>query len=607
MDIKHSTILSLYREYYAVDVKVDGTLHLHSRILNIFQRVFRYFFGAYDNTIWTEKKSTRISQLYPEAWKKIEKQIINSSVFQKVFKIPKTIDATLTYLEGGEFYNEHDETKIVDTLHWILDNYEFSEDDTKKLMKDFILNLINKSRILAMKYERTYLSWIETLNKEQLKTYIQLLPKKKNDAPLLYHLRQEFSAAALTGKTDSKRIGKRIRIAFSTFTAEHAKAVYTCDEFWNLLEKYPAESAESLKPEALAIIAKKKSKHKYFLKKMIPRLPEDDLLYEKLLALAPYTTHDIELVLTAKAGRLGSELKKEIVKNMNTGLHNPVHDIQLDNNSLENVKSRNSRSFSFQLRNQRNSACEIIPNKPSVPRRPSWTDDQCIDFLKVKKYTSTNDEIGEEVVFHWLLEHEDLYNDDESMRCAFDAFIKYSFSKTMYAENITELLLQLNKSQLSFFVVLLGDQMIDRLWDLEAKFTVSQTNVEKKVERLKTIVDTLSEEQFQASLDIVKFYEILRLYPEELGPLFTTEQWKLFASHTSRDDEILTAITAMVSKSELETDQDLPHKLEAICDLLKLRNENIEMRVLRDNLRFQVRAKLRYCPKKIQKKLLANL
>lgn len=180
MNINHATPLSFYREFYAVDVKTDGTLDLHVRVLNIFQRILRYLFGAYNNTLWNQQKSTQIKQQHPEEWKKIEDKILSRVVFKQVFKIDKDIEDIQAYLENKEFLNEQNESKIIDTLLWVLDNHEECD---RELVKEFIRDLVKKSRALSMNYERTYTSWLETLSEKQLAVYIQIAPKKRRRFP----------------------------------------------------------------------------------------------------------------------------------------------------------------------------------------------------------------------------------------------------------------------------------------------------------------------------------------------------------------------------------------------------------------------------------------
>ncbi len=89
MKIDHASTFSFNREFYSVDFNQAGEPELHSRILNIFQRVLRFLFGAYSDTIWNQKKSTELSKKFPDAWKAIENQIVDDDLFEKVFKIAR--------------------------------------------------------------------------------------------------------------------------------------------------------------------------------------------------------------------------------------------------------------------------------------------------------------------------------------------------------------------------------------------------------------------------------------------------------------------------------------------------------------------------------------
>lgn len=89
MKINHGSRLDFTREFYAINVKEDGTLDIKIQKLNIFQRLLRTVFGAYSSTIWNATKSIKLIQSSPEAWKKINETITDPTVFKSVFKCEK--------------------------------------------------------------------------------------------------------------------------------------------------------------------------------------------------------------------------------------------------------------------------------------------------------------------------------------------------------------------------------------------------------------------------------------------------------------------------------------------------------------------------------------
>ena len=90
MQINHGHRGDFQRQFFAVNVDKAGDVQIRVRTLNIFQRVLRYVFGAYKDTIWNKSKSSELKEKNPTAWKKIEAEISDSTMFKKVFKIEKT-------------------------------------------------------------------------------------------------------------------------------------------------------------------------------------------------------------------------------------------------------------------------------------------------------------------------------------------------------------------------------------------------------------------------------------------------------------------------------------------------------------------------------------
>ena len=212
-------------------------------------------------------------------------------------------------------------------------------------MELFISNLTEKCLVNDSKEESCYMHWIESFNAEQFSQYVKLLQIEGSNfilhddvvhSPLFFHLKQEFFLASLTGGSTSDKIAKRVEIIFSTFTTQHGKALCYNDDFWSLIFKYPEQSAKSLKTEVLSEIAKNTKRHKVDFAKMIPFLPSDQLLADKLNAIAPLATPDIESVLKSKALQLNfipcelddspvkrSAIKKEVSQKIKDGLKTP--------------------------------------------------------------------------------------------------------------------------------------------------------------------------------------------------------------------------------------------------------------------------------------------
>ena len=64
--IDHAEITSWNREFYSVEINPkNGDLSVEKRVLNIFERVLRYFFGEHENTIFSQHKIDELASNHP--------------------------------------------------------------------------------------------------------------------------------------------------------------------------------------------------------------------------------------------------------------------------------------------------------------------------------------------------------------------------------------------------------------------------------------------------------------------------------------------------------------------------------------------------------------
>lgn len=533
----------------------------------------------------------------------------------------------LDYLTNKGIRSENDQTKMDQMFHWVLDHAEDSPPSAKQMMQEFIADFAKKSETEEMKHEGSYIRWIERLSPKKVTAYAQLLYTEGNPPPLFYHLKKEHQAAQLTGKSSSDRIGDRLKLIFSTFTPLHAHALTNCDDFWNLVYKFPEQAAESLQADVLAIIGRNKKRHKTELKMLVPRLPEDGQLFHKLNAIAPHTSDQIEQELKFKAERLlhfdyavqesilatkeqKKTLRNQVVNTINLGLKNHHLEMQKladDKKSDDSKKSSKppAKKWAPVGQKQPGPKAATITN-PVIKPKPLWPDAQCLSFLKEKVYKDKADTEAEDIVFDWILNREHLF-DDDCHRLDFIAFIEFTLSKPLYIETTLERLQLMSPAQFLFFLKLLGRERIEIYWHLESKFIVALSHEQKKISRLKTAIAALSEEQFQTSIQVKKFLELLRNYPKFLGPVLTSDRWGIMAAQLEREKDILLTLTQLVAKADPDDDREIPEKLRKISHLAKSRPELPEKEELRQALKREIEMKLILCPSVIRKEISAAL
>lgn len=539
---------------------------------------------------------------------------------------PQTEEETehLTYLADRSIQSEKDENIIDEMLHWVLAHAEQSSTATQELMKQFITDVIDKSRSQEiMEMDGAYIRRIETLSPENLKIYAQLLDLKGGRLPpLFYHLQKEHQSWPNGGDSNKKLVGERLKIIFSTFTPAHAEVLTAVNDFWNLLYLFPAEAAASLKPEVLAILAKNKKRHALELKKLVACIPEDDQLFEKLNAIAPQTSDPLEMALQLKAERLihseytlqGSPATPEQKKALKQQSHHKIK-AGLDNHRMEKKKEEadalktpvkpSPKKWVPKTPSKNDSPkSEIVP-APVMPK-PQWSDDKCLSYLKDKPFAQLDDPEAEEIVFDWILNQEHFF-EVESLPPEIIAFIEFTLSKPLYIEATRARLEKMSEDQHRFFVKLLGSKRIETLWTLEATFLFALSSETNKISRLKTALEALSDEQWQASMGCEKFFEILRIYPEFMGSTLTTAEWEAIAARSDKEKVVLPTLTQLISKMNTDEDKEFPHKLHAVTGLVKKPSGEDEHAELRKALRHEIEKKLILCPSDIRKAISALL
>lgn len=530
----------------------------------------------------------------------------------------------LTYLSDRSVLSEKDQNKIDEMLHWVLTHADQSTPTTKELMKQFITDTVEKSRSQEiMESDGAYIRRIETLSPENLRIYVQLLDFQGSRLPpLFYHLQKEHQSVPNGGDSNKKLVGERLKIIFPTFTPAHAEVLTAVNDFWNLLYVFPIEAAASLKPEVLAILAKNKKRHSLELKKLVPAIPEDHQLFEKLNAIAPHASDPLEMALQLKAERLihsnytlhGSPatpeqkkaLKQQSHHNIKAGLEN--HRLEKEKEAAEALKTPvkpSPKKWVPKTPAKDDSPKIEIETAPIIPK-PQWRDDQCVSYLKEKPYTQNEDKDAEEIVFDWILNREHLF-DDESFRPELIAFIEFTVSNPLYIETTRVRLERMSKAQHRYFVKLLGTERIETLWTLEATCLFALSSETNKISRLKTALNSLSDVQWNASIGCEKFFEVLRIYPKFMGSALTTAQWGAIAARIDKEKVVLSTLAQLVYKMDTDEDKEFPHKLHAITGLVKKPSGADEHTELRKALRHEIEKKLILCPADIRKVISALL
>jgi hypothetical protein len=572
-----------------------GIANLALAVLNVVIRIVRAIFSFFFPCCFTQSMQDEIPSEdkipLPHHPKVKEKE-----------ELTNLISLAMTDFEGH----------IHEVFEWILSQPDPIGPTTKTELEQLMANAAKKSESKEVMEEGAYVRWLETLKPDRLKIYAQLLQTKGSPSPLFFHLQKEHQAAKLTWGSNLAIIGKRMAIIFSVLNKEHAEVLTTLNDFWNLIYIFPEEAAANLKPDVLAIIARNKSRHKMEFKRLIPRLPENSELLEKLEAIAPHASQDIELALTLKTERVlyckfdiqdvpataeqKTALKKALNKKIQEGLkEHRIEMAEKGQKAKEDCKTplkTPAKKWVSATPTKKNDSPQPTPLMP-LPK-PQWPDENCISYLKNKKYQNIQDSEAEDIVFDWVFNKEHLFN-DENLRQEVIDFVTHTLTNPLYLETTRYRLQGMSEDHLRYYVKLLGTERIEILWSLEATFGFSLSNEASKISRLKVVLASLSDEQFQASIQCAKFLEILRIHPKVLGPILKPIHWEAIAANYKQEEDILSTLAQMVAKMDIDEDTDFPAKLLVVSGLVKERLQDGNS-LPRMALREEIERKLILCP-----------
>lgn len=531
----------------------------------------------------------------------------SESVDDKSTEIPTESNDPIAYIAKKQILLEKDQATAERMVLWVLTNAEESQKDQWQSMQQFISDFAKRSETVELGTEGAYCQWLESLTPEQLSKYAKLLQTTGSPPSLSYHLKREHQAAKLTGQSTLEKVCARLKIVFSTFTDTQGEALEDNHDFWSLIGLFPDTAAETLQADVLAHLAQNLERHPEF-KKLLGLLPEDDQLLQRLEAIAPHASEVIEKELSGMTMRLKEHrkgLRRELSQKIKKGVDSNRNSMQLIDSARKSVQAKdlaNEKAAKLRKKEARKETTEPIEEKPKI----LLPDDQCISYLTVKSYEGREDTETEDQLFEWILNREALY-EDASFRTDIDKFITFTLSKPLYIETTEMRLKRMTTDQLEFFIKLLGEKNIATLWNLEAKNDYSQSEETNKIIRLRTVISTLSDEQFQTSLRCDKFFEVLRNYPKNLGQHLSIAQWKVLAGQNEREAVVLKTFFQLVFKLNTDEHPEFPQKLHAICHLVKGCSTADENQQLKIALKNEIERKLKLCPKPIRSQIGAIL
>ncbi|HIC7356930.1 TPA: hypothetical protein ACW6D3_000225 [Legionella pneumophila] len=336
----------------------------------------------------------------------------------------------------------------------------------------------------------------------------------------------------------SKRENRKNKFAFmlEALSEEQLKASFDSPDFLNLLNKdsYIEAAANTLHRKQLALFASNSKRHD-ILNLMIKKLKPSAYLLGKLVSVMPYATTKIKIALIAQIAHLphSASFKIELAKLaehyivMNTQTHIKRYQ------SLPALPSNTTHS------------------KPPLSKWSSVT--------AISKPIYTNIPVGKE---DWT---------DE----AFDAFLR-ELNATTYIIHEKKIINDLNSlpdHRIKMIVEKASSpdykDILKHLWMIESKTINHKSFIENRKNRLKIVLENLSESQLKSSIEDNKFWDIFRNtqepYCKMAAKILSPRQFEIIISNATLERHSDFAVIISQIKKDNSADKERLKKIiEAI-------------------------------------------
>ncbi|MCW8400798.1 hypothetical protein OQJ26_18610 [Legionella sp. PATHC038] len=329
---------------------------------------------------------------------------------------------------------------------------------------------------------------------------------------------------------------RKFAVMLDALSEEQLKASFESPDFLKILNKdnYIAAAANTLSRKQLELFASNSKGHD-ILNAMIKKLKPGPYTLGKLVSILPFATGKVREALIDQLAHLACPASFKIKL---TQLAD--HYIKINNQiALKEAEALKSSTTTHLTRSN------TAPSKWTVhlPAKPVYT------HLVVPKK-------------EWADQALEAFISDLN---AEDYIIK--------SEKLFEDLMSLPDHQIKIIVERASSpdfkNLLQHLWQIDSKTTNHLSYIENRSNRLKIVLETLSEEQLKSSLKEIKFWEIFRNTQEPYGKMaagvLSPQQFATIIAHASIDRHIdFAVLITQISKDSPAEKQRLHQILEAV-------------------------------------------
>lgn len=411
------------------------------------------------------------------------------------------------------------------------------EDNVTRVKEHYIERLIGIIKN-PLQPDNDFWGRLEQMAPKDIKLFVSKLSpikEKKHSSSELDYLWGQFNSFEFE---PSKRENKKNKFAMmlEALSEEQLKASFQSPDFLNLLDKdsYVEATANTLNRRQLEWFASIK-KHE-ILKALIIKLKPDLYLLGKLVSIMPYATSEVKAALIDKLAHLphSASFKLELTK---------LAEHYIATNTLATLKHYQSMPT------------QKVDAKPTVSKK--WATVQAL-FKPV--YTARN------ILVHKL----------EWAEEAFEAFLQNLNDSAYIIINENKIFEDLNNLP-DHRIKMIAERvssaehkhLLTHLWHIESKTKNHRADIESRENRLKIILEHISEPELQRSIKENKFWEIFRNiqepYCKMAAAILTPQQFETIISNATLDrHEDFATILTQINKDTLPEKKRLIQIIEAI-------------------------------------------
>ncbi|MCW8419492.1 hypothetical protein OQJ18_00060 [Fluoribacter dumoffii] len=470
-------------------------------------------------------------------------QITRASTVPNIFfseteKKPETSKTSAThYFE----HPEHIETFMVEVNALIAQNEAQAElkeeENLSKVAEQEITALVEVIKN-STRAQNEFWNRLVPLSQQEIKLFVKRLNPIKTTRYSSSELDDLWRCFRGFESEPSKREfqSKKFAVMLEALSEEQLKASFESPDFLNILNKdsYITAAANTLSRKQLELFASNSKVHD-ILNAMIKKLKPGPYTLGKLVSILPFATRKVREALIDQLAHLPCPASFNIKL---TQLAD--HYIKINNQiAIKQAKASKSCTTTHLTRSHTVPSKWNIPvpskpvYRPLVVLKKEWSDqalDALIADLNARDYITKTDKL-----------FEDLNSlPDQQIKIIVERASSPDFKN-----------------------------LLPHLWQIDSKTTNHLSSIENRSNRLKVVLETLSEEQLKSSLKENKFWEIFRNtqepYAKMAAEVLSPQQFATISAHASIDRHTdFAVLITQISKDNPAEKRRLHQILEAI-------------------------------------------